>query len=81
MKASFGKEFKEGGFREAFDMLPFKKRNEAKDELCKLCYWNANIFRTKLSGKIAFRIYEIEKVEEFFRTYNINAWTGEQLIA
>lgn len=77
----FGKEFRDGGFKEAFDSLPYNKRMEARDEICKLCYWNINIFGTKITGRVAFRIYEIEKIESFFKTYNINAWTGEKLTA
>jgi hypothetical protein len=78
---AIGKEIKEGGFKEAYDSLPYNKRQEARKEVCKLCYWNDNIFYTKLKGRVAFRVYEIEKIESVFKTYNIDAWTGEKLTA
>jgi hypothetical protein len=75
----FGKEIKLGGFKEAYDSLPFNKRSQVRDQLCNTCYWSINTFRTKLSGKIPFRIYEIEKIESIFKIHNLNAWTGEEL--
>jgi hypothetical protein len=74
-----GKEMKEGGFREAYHSLPYKKMTEAKAEICRVCYWSPSVFTLKLAGKIAFRLYEIEQIEEFFKTYNLNAWTGDPL--
>ena len=78
-QAGTGKEYREGGFREALHSLPHKMIPEAIEEICRLCYWTYGIFNLKKNGKIAFRVYEIEQVEKYFATHNINAWTGENL--
>jgi len=77
--AGIGKEYKEGGFKEAYYCLPHNKLIEAREEICALCFWSKGIFGQKLSGKISFRIYEIEKIEEYFRAKNLDAWTGEKI--
>lgn len=74
-----GKEIKEGGFREAYHSLPHKKMPEAKAEICRLCYWSNSIFQMKCTGKLPFRMYEIDQIENYFKLHNLNAWTGEPL--
>jgi hypothetical protein len=72
-----GREMREGGFKEGFHSLPHKLLTDARAEICRLCYWNLNSFNGRLNGKRPFRIYEIEQIEKFFESHNINAWTGE----
>lgn len=78
-KPGIGKEIKEGGFKEAYHSLPYNKLKEAREEICNRCYWTEGNFRQKLNGKHPFRIYEIGQIEDYFKTYNINAWTGKNL--
>lgn len=74
-----GKEYREGGFRRGYFSLPFNKMGEAREEICQLCFWNEDKFRRMLNGSKPFRLYEIEQLENYFRSKNINAWTGENL--
>jgi len=69
----------EGGFYEAFHSLPSKCLKDARIEICNLCYWSVATFKSKQKGKHPFRAWEVQKIEEFFRIRNINAWTGENL--
>jgi hypothetical protein len=78
-QSGLGKETKEGGFKEAYHSLQHKMLLQARDEICKLCYWNVATFRVKLKGGAPFRVYEIQQIEKFFEQYNMNAWTGESL--
>lgn len=68
---------KEGGFKEAFHSLPHKLLPEARDKISELCFWNINTFNAMLKGTRKFRTYEIERIEEYFAQFNIDAWTGE----
>lgn len=79
-QALIGRETKERGFKEAYHSLPHKLLQQAKEEICRACYWNANSFNGRLNGKRPFRVYEIEQIEKFFERYNLNAWTGELLV-
>jgi hypothetical protein len=78
-EAGYGKEFKPGGFKEAYHSLPYKQMPEAREEICRSCYWNTLKFKTMVSGKVPFRIYEIQQIEKYFASHNLNAWTGETL--
>jgi hypothetical protein len=78
-EAGFGKQFKVEGFREAYHSLQHKQMPEARDEICRLCYWSTSKFRSMVMGKMPFRVYEIEQIEKYFATHNLNAWTGENL--
>jgi hypothetical protein len=77
--AGYGKEYKVGGFIAAYHSLRHKDMPAAKEEICRLCYWNNNKFKNMLIGKLPFRIYEIDQIEKFFALQNLNAWTGENL--
>jgi hypothetical protein len=77
--AGLGKEFKEGGFKKAFDELPHGRIIQYRDEICQLCYWSVSTFKYKINGKVSFRIFEIQQIENFFQGKNLNAWTGEKL--
>ena len=74
-----GKVYKEGGFRRAYYSLPHKDLKDARKKICMLCYWNEDTFNYRLSGKHPYRIYEAEKLEQFFAERNLNAWTGEPI--
>jgi len=78
-EAGYGKEFKEGGFREAYHSLPYKQMPEAREVISKACYWNEPKFKSMVRGKVPFRIYEIQQIEKYFALHNLNAWTGEPL--
>jgi hypothetical protein len=78
-KIGLGKVLILNGFREAYISLPHKNMAPVRAAICEACYWTEPVFRTKMSGRSPFRIYEVEKIEELFRQYNIDAWTGEQL--
>jgi hypothetical protein len=74
-----GKEYREGGFITALHMLPYAFVPKAREEICQMCYWSYSIFRLKVRGKKPFRIYEIQQIEKYFSSHNLNAWTGEIL--
>ena len=66
---------KPGGFQNAFDSLPHNKRQESMEEICNLCFWNECVFKSRKIGKTPFRSYEIERIEEYFKSKNLNAWS------
>ena len=78
-QALIGREVRAGGFKAGYHSLPHKMLQEARMEICRLCYWNINSFNGRLNGKRPFRVYEIEQIEKYFQQYNLNAWTGEEL--
>jgi hypothetical protein len=80
MTVALKKETIEGGFKVAFDSLPHNKRKESRDEICERCYWMPWTFRSALSGGRPFRTFEKQQIEIFFAKYNLNAWTGEEII-
>lgn len=79
VKTGIGKELKPGGFKSAFHSLPYKQLKDAREEICRRCYWSKSTFISKLAGNRPFRVFEIIQLEQFFSEHNINAWTGELL--
>jgi hypothetical protein len=78
-RLGIGKVIKPEGFSKGFDALPHGLTREAKKVICASCYWTSNTFNLKKKGKMLFRIFEIEQIEKYFESQNINAWTGEHL--
>jgi hypothetical protein len=74
-----GKEIHEDGFKEAFDSLPHNKRKEAREGICKVCYWNLRTFMIKKTGSRYFTVFEAREIEKFFAANKLDAWTGSQL--
>ena len=74
-----GKEIREGGFKKGYYSLPYRLIGESRAEICRVCYRNNGTFHVKLHGKAPFRIYEIEQIDKYFNSHNINAWTGETI--
>ena len=79
IKLSTGKVMKPGGFRTAFDSLPYNSISKSREEICKICYWGLSTFKIKINGTRPFRIYEVEKLTQFFSEKGIDAWTGEPI--
>jgi hypothetical protein len=73
-----GKEVHEGGFRIAYDSLPHNIRIEAREEICRACFWNIGTFMTKKTGHRYFTVFEARELEKFFLAHKLNAWTGKQ---
>jgi hypothetical protein len=78
-KQLLGKEVRPGGFKKGYHAMPHYMLAEARKEICDRCYWTEGNFRQKLNGKYPFRVYEIGQIENYFKSHNINAWTGETL--
>ena len=67
------------GFNEAFEALTDELRYAVEIELRQKCDWAANTFYTKRKGIRPVRKLEIPVVEEVFRKYNIDVWTGKKI--
>ena len=76
---NIGKEMKEGGFKKAYHSLPHNKLIEAREDICRACYWNIGTFRAKIAGKRFFRVYEIREIEKYFAERGLDAWTGQMI--
>jgi len=69
----------EGGFKEGMGSLPMRFEAEAREYICSRCWWVPSTWSQKMRGVQPFRMHEVGIVEEYFKTKNINAWTGESL--
>jgi hypothetical protein len=77
--APIGKEIHKGGFKAAFDSLPYNIRAEARGEICRRCYWRDGNFRVRINGSRYFSVFEAREIEQFFALHKLNAWTGKQI--
>lgn len=77
--AGTGKEIRVGGFMKAYHSISKQERKVVKKEICDLCWWGNDTFMWKLSGRRLFRIYEADKITEYFAQRGIDAWTGEPI--
>jgi hypothetical protein len=74
-----GKKIIEGGFKKAFHSVEKSCRISVRTEICSICFWGIETFKLKLSGRRPFRIYEVDKITEFFAAKGLDAWTGEPI--
>jgi hypothetical protein len=79
VKCSVGFKIKEEGFKAALYALSPADQEEARAEICRLCFWTDSLLKAKWTGKRPFKMFEIQQIENFFAARNINAWTGEPL--
>ena len=67
------------GFRTAYDNLPCKSQREVRKEITTLFRWSLRRFYSRMTGESAIREDEIKGVEEVFKKYGLDAWTGNRL--
>lgn len=67
------------GFREAYDNLPCKTQKQVRKFLMDSIPWGIATFYNKLKGVTAIKPNEVEAVEEAFKKYGLDAWTGQTL--
>ena len=67
------------GFDAAWMLLSHEQKWEVEKELRDRCDWAISTFFTKRTGLRPIRKLEIPVVEEVFRKYNIDAWTGKKI--
>lgn len=67
------------GFSEAFDNLPNKFRATIRRELQKRLGWSISSFYYKRAGDSPLRENEVSVLEEVFKRFDLNPWTGERL--
>lgn len=67
------------GFYKAFIALPYGQIREAREKIIKECSWSRSTFDKKMRGLTPFSNLEVKFLEEFFREYGIDAWTGQNI--
>jgi hypothetical protein len=69
----------EGGFKKAFQALPYNSIREAREKIMFECDWSRATFGKKRQGIIPYTRFERQFITEFFAKYNLDAWSGELL--
>jgi hypothetical protein len=67
------------GFLKGYTRLPGFEQRELRDGLMEKTGWCISTFYHRCNGRIALKPLEIPVVEELFKQYNIDPWTGERL--
>ena len=67
------------GFDDAFMNLRSKDQLPVRKELMELLGWAISSFYIKKNGDTPIKEKEIPVIEDVFRRYGLDAWTGKQL--
>lgn len=71
---------KDLSFAASFEELSARKQTALRNQLSEECGWRSRTtFWNRLTGFRPVRKTEIRIIEEAFRTYGMDAWTGKRL--
>ena len=66
-------------FSTAYESLPGNKIMEVRQDLMRRLDWSMSVFYYKKRGDTPIWEHEEQIIEEIFRTYNLNPWTGSPI--